>query len=290
MARKTMKLTEEKIQALLRSGRGRGEGADYLPWLQVGNFSSQGRSHRIRDHQNGRIHHLFSDLEADYYYILAWADAVVDIREQFPLLPAPETERIAVTLGYRHPRNPGGSCPEVMTTDFLITVRDAEKTHLEARYVKFEKDLRDERVCEKLEIEKTYWMQKGVPFKVVTEHSFNRTKAKSICMLLGHYDPATVGDLGEWTKEAADNLLESLIDKRYLQLRECTTRMDIQYGFSDGTALALFYHLAAHKVIPLRIEEKPLPTQPVNCLVDIEQLRLLGMKMKGGEDDAGIAE
>lgn len=40
----------------------------------------------------------------------------------------------------------------------------------------------------------------------------------------------------------------------------------------------------------MRIEEKPLPTQPVNCLIDIERLRLLGMKMKGGEDDAGIAE
>lgn len=99
MARKTLKLTEEKIQILLSTGRGQGEDADYIPWLQIGDFSSQGRSHRIQDHRTGRIHHLFSDLEADYYYILAWADAVKDIREQYPLLPVSETERIAETLG-----------------------------------------------------------------------------------------------------------------------------------------------------------------------------------------------
>ena len=98
MARKKMNLTEEKIQALVRAGRGQGEGAEYIPWLQIGDFSSQGRSHRIQDHENGRIHHLFSDLEADYYHILAWADTVVDIREQYPLLPVAETERIADTL------------------------------------------------------------------------------------------------------------------------------------------------------------------------------------------------
>ena len=61
MARKKMNLTEEKIQALVRAGRGQGEGAEYIPWLQIGDFSSQGRSHRIQDPENGRSHHLFSD-------------------------------------------------------------------------------------------------------------------------------------------------------------------------------------------------------------------------------------
>lgn len=72
-----------------------------------------------------------------------------------------------------------------MTTDFLITVRAAEKTHFETRYVKFEKDLRDERVCEKLEIERTYWMQQGIPFKVVTEHSFTAVTLAMPFALLG---------------------------------------------------------------------------------------------------------
>lgn len=95
MARKKRILTEEKIQALIQNGRVQGEGANHIPWIQIGDFFFQGRSHRIQDHRTGRIHHLFSDLEADYYYILAWADSVEDIREQYPLLPVSEKERIA---------------------------------------------------------------------------------------------------------------------------------------------------------------------------------------------------
>lgn len=289
MARKTVKLTEEKIEAMIRAGRGQGVFEAYIPWLQIGDFSSQGRSHRIPDHQNGRIHQLFSDLEADYYYILAWADAVTDIREQYPLFPVSETERIAETLGYRHPRNPGGQCNEVMTTDFLLTVRDEVGTHLEARYVKFESELKKERVCEKLEIERQYWTQRDVLFKVVTEHSINRTKARNIRMLLERYDPSAINELGNQTEEITRELLEQITDDCYLQLRECTTRLDIQYGCSAGTALALFYHVAAHKLIPLRLEEKLLPTQPVNRLVDVDQLRLVTKGMNGGAENVGLA-
>ena len=95
-----------KIEQFIKDGRGQGEGTEYKPWLQIGDFSSQGCGHRIRDHITGCIHHLFSDLEANYYHILAWADAVIDIREQYPLLPRDATESIAEKLGYRHPKEP----------------------------------------------------------------------------------------------------------------------------------------------------------------------------------------
>lgn len=152
MARKQFEITEEKIKKLIAEGRGQGEGAAYQPWLQIGNFSSTGRGSRIRDHRTGRIHHLFSELETRYYYILAWSEKVLDIREQFPLLPLSETEEIAAALGYKHPRAPGGACDEVMTTDFLLTVRGSDSDpapHLEARYVKYEKDMANKRTCEK---------------------------------------------------------------------------------------------------------------------------------------------
>ena len=151
MPRKQFKITEEKIKKLIAEGRGQGEGAAYQPWLQIGNFSSTGRGSRIRDHRTGRIHHLFSELETRYYYILAWSEKVLDIREQFPLLPLSETEEIAAALGYKHPRAPGGACDEVMTTDFLLTVRGSDSDpapHLEARYVKYEKDMANKRTCE----------------------------------------------------------------------------------------------------------------------------------------------
>ena len=289
MARKKMNLTEEKIQALVRAGRGQGEGAEYIPWLQIGDFSSQGRSHRIQDHENGRIHHLFSDLEADYYHILAWADTVVDIREQYPLLPVAETERIADTLGIRHPRAPGGGkCNEVMTTDFLLTVCDKTgDIHYEARYVKYASDLKKPRVCEKLKIEQQYWAERNIICKVVTEHSFNRLKAHNIRNLLGYYSPTVIQEIEVQLEDATNTLLNRMLKQPYLQLCEHTKWMDIHYDFPMGTALKLFFHLAAHKMVPLYLEKRLLPTQPTEQLVNIEQLKVL--LTEEVEHDASLA-
>jgi len=57
-------------------------------------------------------------LERNYFYLTEYSDVVVDIREQFPLLPLEETIVIAEELGLKHPTNPKTQEPIVMTTDF----------------------------------------------------------------------------------------------------------------------------------------------------------------------------
>jgi hypothetical protein len=59
---------------------------------------SLGQSHRLRGMTTGRIHHLLSDIECSLFYLLDWNDAVVDIREQFPL-DRSATRRIAKEIG-----------------------------------------------------------------------------------------------------------------------------------------------------------------------------------------------
>lgn len=170
MAGKQFKITEEKIRKLTAQGRSQ-RGADQ-PWFQIGGFSFAGWGHRIRDHRTGWIHHLFSGLEAKYDFIPAWSERVLDIREQFPLLPPSETKEIAAALGYKHPQAPGRACGGVMTTDFLLTVRGSDSDpapRLEARCVKYEKDPADKRTCEKLQIERAFWTAHDVPFKAVTQ-------------------------------------------------------------------------------------------------------------------------
>lgn len=49
MSRKKIVWTENKVNNFIRQGRGQGEGAQYVPWIKVGDFSSLGRSHRIKD-------------------------------------------------------------------------------------------------------------------------------------------------------------------------------------------------------------------------------------------------
>lgn len=60
-----------------------------------------------------------SDLEPNYFCLTEYSDLVVDVREQFPLLPLEETIVIAEELGIKHPTDPKIGEPIVMTTDFL---------------------------------------------------------------------------------------------------------------------------------------------------------------------------
>lgn len=126
--RKVIIWTENKVNQFIKEGRGQGEGADYIPWIKVGEFSSQGRCHRVKDIYNGRIHHFFSDLELDYYYYFLWNDSIVDIREQFPLFPISVTEQIAEEMQIKHPSYAGFNT--VMTTDFLITKIDSQNNKI----------------------------------------------------------------------------------------------------------------------------------------------------------------
>src|SRR4051794_29504805 len=110
------------VEKRLKEGFGRGHGKDYKSWLLVQSFSSLGYANRELGWKTGREHHLMSDLELDFFFILEWSTRVVDIREQFPLLPVEETVAIAQALGIRHPMDMRTKKPIVLTTDFLITV------------------------------------------------------------------------------------------------------------------------------------------------------------------------
>jgi hypothetical protein len=110
-------------------GLGQGEPAAYKPWIDVRSFSSKGRVSRAPGVTTGREHHLLSDNEDNFCLIADYAKSVVDIREQFPLLPEEHTQRIAGHLGICHPRYPNSKTMMVMTTDFLLTIIDDHGKH-----------------------------------------------------------------------------------------------------------------------------------------------------------------
>jgi len=86
------------IEKRLKEGRGQGKGGNYNPWLHIQDVASQGLVTRIKGRKTGRVHHLLSKFETEYFYALEWSDVVTDIREQYPLLPLKETLEI-VSLG-----------------------------------------------------------------------------------------------------------------------------------------------------------------------------------------------
>jgi len=111
-----------KSEKWIKEGRGSGVGENYKPWLNIQDVSSKGRSTRLKGIKTNRQHEFLSDLERNYFYLTEYSDFVVDIREQFPLLPLEETIVIADELGLKHPTDPKTNEPVVMTTDFLLTV------------------------------------------------------------------------------------------------------------------------------------------------------------------------
>jgi len=126
-----------------------------------------------------RVHHLFSDNESCFFLMADYATSVVDIREQFPLFPESATLGIAHGLGIRHPTYPQSATPTVMTSDFLLTVTsETGELSFKAYCIKSADELRvrsQKTVLGKLEIERRYWLARGVPWYLVTNAEFDKT-------------------------------------------------------------------------------------------------------------------
>ena len=160
----------------IKEGRGQGVLAEYKPWITIHDLASRGVVSRVLGKKTGRIHHLLSRNEMAYFFILDSSDKVIDIREQFPLLGVDETVRIADGAGIRHPRDPKSLYPYVITSDFVITTREG----ICVRSVKESDMLADRRTREKLEIERRYWAERGVDWKIVTEEGIDFQKARNL--------------------------------------------------------------------------------------------------------------
>jgi len=82
-------------QKYLKEGRGQGEGAYYKPWSRIHDFASNGIVSRVRGVKTGRVHHLMSNLELYFFFLLDWSDEVLGIREQYPLIDLNNAIKIA---------------------------------------------------------------------------------------------------------------------------------------------------------------------------------------------------
>jgi hypothetical protein len=187
MAKRNRNLTEDMIAKRIKEGRGLGEGAEYKPWIYIRDITSQGVSGEIYGWKTGRTHQVLSNNERDYLNVLEWSRIITDIREQYPLLDENrtynETVQIAESLGIKYAIVPYTGTYSVLTTDFLITAYKDGQKQIFARTVKQTKDLANERVIEKLDIERLYWKNRGIDWKIVTEKEINHVLAQNVSFL-----------------------------------------------------------------------------------------------------------
>lgn len=247
---------KKKIQKRIKQGYGQGEGANYIPWIKVHQISSKGRSSRVLGWKTGRTHHLLSDLETKYFYVLDWSQITKDIREQYPLLPIEETIQISEELGIKHPSNNETGSPNVMTTDFLITISEG----LRARTIKYAQDLESYRTIEKFEIERVYWQRRGVDWGIVTEREIPNTLIENIRII---HKSFRIEDIKPEVINRVKSYLEDEIASMGDSLSDITLQTDEKFGLPYGTCLNLAYHFIANRLWVIDMYEVINPSNPL---------------------------
>lgn len=263
--RKLEKLDDFK--RALKQKYGLGEGANYKPWIRVQDVKSHGHSGKIDGIKSGRIHHTLSEQETCFFYLAEFSDSVIDIREQFPLLPLTLSLKIAQLLSIDHPKHPITKEPIIMTTDFLLTCSDGKQTWYEAVCVKPSEKLSDKRTAEKLDIERVWWELLGIPFHIFYLSEVNQIKSKNIQWITDakrkKYPLPTI----ELKKEA-----KCLLTAGTVQLSNVCEMLSDEIGVSSDDALTLLKYLIADKEVTVDLARPIVLTG----LVEILQVKMEG--------------
>lgn len=219
-------------------------GIEYKPAIPLRSFSSKGLTTQAKGWKTKRVHHFFSDLEYRYFLILEWSKLVTDIREQFPV-PTEETLKIAEQAGIKHPINPQTKKPNLITTDFVITIKNKIGVSDQARTIKPSNELQKRRTLEKFELERRYWESRNISWGIVTEHEIPSTLVDNIKWVHSFFYiedllPLTLRDIKSIAKILTKNILQA-----NKPLKEITADCDDRLGFEKGDSLSVVRHLIA---------------------------------------------
>lgn len=264
MAKHRAAWTCQRYHKLIAEGRGQGTGVDYKPWLTIHDFASKGVVSRVWGRKAGRIHHFMSRNETAFFYILDASEKVLDIREQYPLLPVTETVEIAENMGIRHPRDTVSKYPYVLTSDFVITTSEG----LTVRSVKMASELEKPRVLEKLEIERAYWKRRNIDWRIVTENQIDFQKARNLEWIYRSWDFSKMLP-DELQAETVKALFREMFEMTSLPVNEIARRTESIFKLDAGMGLTTFQNLLLHKQIRTVDLSKPLDL--VSARVDTEK-------------------
>lgn len=275
--------SDAKLQRYIKEGRGQGRGAEYHPWLNVHSIASRGRVSRVSGWKTGRVHHFLSDNETRYFYLCEWSDAVIDIREHYPLMDLYEMTDILDDDLVKKLMDRKTSTPHILTSTFLITIKNDEGQERQfARNIKEARDFEKNSVIERYEVIRRYWHQKCIPWSLVSSSEINAVRAKNIEWLhvarrlsdWGYSDQQIVGE---------SQLLVELLSGGQGTIKNVIERFDNQFSGEVGKGLLLFKHLLATKRIKLDMDK------PIDLNHSAKSIELVECTVKGSDTFAKIS-
>jgi hypothetical protein len=245
--------TNKNYQKKVKEGRGFGEGPTYKPWIQTNDFPSLGLSAGTYSYKTGRVIHLFSLLEKSFWIVAEFSPYIMDIREQYPLLSYEDTVKIAEAHKIAYPEV--ANQEHIMTTDFLLTINKHDQVSYQAISVKHSKgrstdkksnSLENLRVLEKLEIERLFWKERGICWRLITEQDISPIVTNNLYSFYEHYELDK--SLNQEKVQATSQWLTQEVSKSDEPLRKIASRGDAFFGFGEaGTTLSIAWHLMAHR-------------------------------------------
>ena len=151
----------------------------YRAYLTIRDVNQVGRRHWMFCPHQSREAHLLSDGERRAYTALLWLPDREHVYEQFAL-DIDETMDIANKAEIIHPRNYKTGQAHVMTTDFVVSFKNKNEAFTVVFTFKYwsqiyaydeqgKKKKINHRTWEKFEIERQYWAQRGIEYRVITE-------------------------------------------------------------------------------------------------------------------------
>ena len=154
-----------------------------------------------------------------------------------------------------------------MTTDFLITLQGTHRPMVVARTVKPTSELNKRRVQEKFEIERRYWLKRGIDWGIVTEQDIDTTLAQNLQLLRQYWDVSNRLNgnserLAEIVKEL--NLIAS--NNSDQSLRTMTRLCGQRLNLPAGDCLAVIYHLLITRQWQANLRMPLNPTKPITSL------------------------
>ncbi|AOY75365.1 heteromeric transposase endonuclease subunit TnsA [Clostridium formicaceticum] len=259
MAKRKLVWNENKIKEFIKEGRGSGEGENYKPWLNTQDFPSMGMTTRTFSKKTNRMHHFFSNTQLHYFYLLEWEDAVLDIREHYPLLDLEEVLKDTSDLKLNKFQNKENGTSYIFATSFLITLLDKDgNTRSIARSIKYASELSKSITQEKLEIERRYWQEgKGIDWGIVTNKDINIVRAKNIEWIRSIIDSSEY--LG-FSKSDVEGLIEGLLYRLVESkgiIRDIIFGYEQDYDIDKGSGLLLFKYMIANKIVKIDMD-KPI--------------------------------
>lgn len=259
MAKHRRSWSEKTYYSLIKEGRGQGTGADYNPWIHIQDFPSLGMVSRVHGYTSHRTHHLLSRNETAFFYLMDFDNDITDIQEQFPLLDVLDTVRIAEHAGIRHPRDPKSHYPYVLTSDFVLTTQNG---HFVCS-IKESKALKNPRTLEKLEIERRYWKERGIDWKIVTEKDINFDRARNIEWIFRSADLPE--RLGKQTLDAALSYFKSAYTTSSCPVVRIAADTESYFHLEDGYGISIFQYLLLTRQLEPCLDEPldlSLPRSP----------------------------